>query len=350
MCGSTSPEEILVRAAGTRLEGRLAGPPLVLDEQVAEAALRAARFDRLSGFLVDAVAQGDIRVASSELSTTLQEQHRQELRVCIALETLLRDVSARLDEAGIAWRATKGVALAHLDYPDPSIRTFGDIDIVVLPQHWDALVPVLAEAGLTRESSPLPGGYDKRFGKGATFRSLSRLELDVHVRFAIGRFGVTSRTDQLFGSMDTFALGGLTIWALDGPGRLLHACYHASLGGYRRLRAFRDVAQLLLVSDGAWERTFELARSWRGEPVVSSAILDTWDRLRLSSHHPALDRARSTSINAAERRALMRFTARSSFRAQALTALPVLPGRQVPRYLWSLTSPTVHEWLRKVRR
>src|SRR5205085_11883003 len=77
---------------------------------------------------------------------------------------------------------------------------------------------------------------------------------------------------------------------LDPSGRLLHACFHAALGGFRGLRAFRDVAQLILVTGADWETTFAVARRWRAEAVVVRAITESWERLdrkstRLNSSH-----------------------------------------------------------------
>jgi len=120
---------------------------------------------------------------------------------------------------------------------------------------------------------------------------------------------------------------------------LLHACFHAVLGGFRGLRAFRDVAQLLLVADVEWQPAFDIARSWRAEAVVASAIRESWARLGLRVDHPAHARARVTELSRRDRRVLQLFARRSSFRAQALTALRRLPPYEVPRYLWSLSRP-----------
>jgi hypothetical protein len=281
------------------------------------------------------VVDGVVRTDDDGLLGALSQQWHDELVVCVRLEALAVRTGELLDEAGVRWRLTKGAALAHLDYPDPSIRTFGDVDIVVHPADWSDTFDGLRGAGYRREAATLPGGFDARYGKGATLTAPGGLEIDLHRRFAIGRFGVTSRMEAVFGSSAAVELGGRTLPVLDPVGRLLHACFHASLGGFRRLRAFRDVAQLLLVSGVDWEGTFAVARSWRAEPVVASAIAETWRRLELDVAHPAHEQALATPVSRGDEQVLRTFASAAPFRAQALTAVRGLRPYEVPRYLWS---------------
>ena len=269
----------------------------------------------------------------------LWQQWHDELLTCLRLEALAITTGELLDTAGIRWRLTKGAALAHLDYPDPAVRTFGDVDLVIHPSDWSRAFRQLSTSAYRREVPTLPGGYDARYGKGATLTTADGLEVDLHRRFAIGRFGVTTRTEALFASYDAIELAGRAIPVLDPTGRLLHACFHAALGGFRGLRAFRDVAQLILVTGADYEATFEVARSWRAEAVIARAITETWDRLELDVDHPALIRAVSTDVSRGDRRVLDLFARQSPFRSQAMSAVPRLPPYEVPRYLWSLAGP-----------
>ncbi len=141
----------------------------------------------------------------------------------------------------------------------------------------------------------------------------------------------------MFASSGVIELAGRAIPVLDPAGRLLHACFHAALGGFRGLRAFRDVAQLILVTGVDWETTFAVARSWKAEAVVASAIQESWDRLRLDVGHPAHLRARSTAVSRADQRVLRLFAGEAPFRSQALTSLRRLPPGDALRYLWSLS-------------
>jgi hypothetical protein len=311
-------------------------PPVRVEAAAAERVLARARFDHLTGFLAVAVADGAVTVDDDAVRAALERQWHDELVTCLRLESLAVRTAELLDSDGLRWRLTKGSALAHLDYVDATVRTFGDVDLVVHPADWPAALLLLTAHGYRREAPAPPRGYDARYGKGATLKTAEGLEVDLHRRFAIGRFGVTTRMEPLFDTSAAIELAGRTIPVFDPTGRLLHACFHASLGGFRGLRAFRDVAQLLLVTGADWAAAFAVARSWRSEAVVATAISDTWDRLELDVDHPAHTRARATAMSRGDRRVLAMFARQATFRSQALSGLGRLPVHEVPRYLWSL--------------
>ena len=114
--------------------------------------------------------------------------------------------------------------IVHLDYPDVNLRLFGDVDVTVVhPRSWDATLAALEGAGFRREQPELASGFDQRFGKGATLSTPDELEVDLHRRLAIGRFGLLLPTEELFVGGDSFTLGGRVLPALDPPRNcLLH--------------------------------------------------------------------------------------------------------------------------------
>jgi hypothetical protein len=340
---ANSVARALVAAARLGLPGCEQDAIVDLPPDYASELVARARFDHLTGLLGHAVHAGAIQFAESRSADILEQSWRSELTTCVQLEQVALSVAESFGEAEVRWRLTKGPALAHLDYPDPSQRTFGDFDAVIHPADWDRAVGALEHARYRRDSTPLTGDYDRRYGKGATFRSPAGHEVDLHMRFAIGRFAVQSRPEELFDRSEPLILAGRTMPALAEPDRLLHACYHAVLGGFRRLRAFRDVAQLLLVKQADWRAAFTVARGWKGEAVVATAVVETWRRLGLDAIHPAYEAGRRFAIPAGDARAIRVFQATSGFGERVMTALPVLPRRQVPRFVWSLARHRITE-------
>lgn len=312
--------------------------PIMLDAAEANRVLTRARVHKLTGFLATAMLD-HVVAADDEVQSSVRRQWHGDLVNSVRLEAQVVRTAQLLDGAGIGWRLTKGAALAHSDYADPSMRTFGDVDLVINPPDWSATFGLLTSSGYHREAATLPGGYDDRYGKGATLKSPDGFEIDLHRRFAIGRFGVRSRMEDLFTSGGTIELAGRKIPVLDPAGRLLHACYHAVLGGFQGLRGFRDIAQLILVTGADWKTTFEVARSWKAEAVVAFAIGKSWEQLKLDVRHPAHTRAKATTVSRTDGRVLELFAGESTFRSQALTSVPRLPPFEVPRYLWSLSRP-----------
>jgi hypothetical protein len=310
---------------------------LVTDDP--EAVAVAVAMDGLAGFLATAIDDGLVR-ADDAVASQVLVAWRHALVNTVRVEAHAVRIAAALDDAVVRWRLTKGAAIAHLDYPHQlSARTFGDVDVIVHPADWATTLDVLGAIGYRRPAPELRPGFDRRFGKGATLVDDRELEVDLHLRFAIGRFGVRSRMEELFDRADRVEVGGRRLPTLDGPDRLLHACHHLVLGGFSGLRAARDVAQLLLSSDVDWHRTVGTATRWSVAPVVARGFTRAWERLDLGVAHPAVDWAHGLSVGRADRTALDVFEQERPFREQALTAVPALPARAVPRYLLALAVP-----------
>jgi len=256
-------------------------PDAPLDPEVWRRVLTDATRERTIPLLAVAVADGAL-AASPEQEDAIVRAHEHAMRRCLLLDRVLLDTTARLDAAGIATRALKGAAVAHLDYPDPSWRAYGDVDLLVASQHLDAAIALLVDDGGRRTVPEIHPGFDRRFGKGACVVRPDGIQVDVHRTFVAGPFGLTIDLPELFAGSATFVLGDRTVTALDRESRFLHACYHAALGdSLPRLTALRDVAQLVLTTPLDLDVALGRARSWRAESVVARAVSLTWDALGL---------------------------------------------------------------------
>ena len=91
------------------------------------------------------VLRGMDKLGIADPSQALFEQHRlkSDYRV-IQHDDALRRVSSALDEAGIPYIPLKGAVLRHL-YPDITLRTSSDIDVLVKETDLDKAVAVLEE-------------------------------------------------------------------------------------------------------------------------------------------------------------------------------------------------------------
>ena len=294
----------------------------------------------MSGFLAAAIEARAVE-ANDGVVEAVFDAWKADATASLIVEALAVRTAGLLDDAGVRWRLTKGAAIAHLDYrAQLSQRCFGDMDVVIHPHDWDRALAALRQSGHRRPSPELRPGFDRRFGKGATIIDPNNLEIDLHLRFAIGRFAVGARMEELFIRGDHVELAGRRIPTLAGPDRLLHACHHAVLGGLSDFRVARDVAQLLLVSNVAWEETRDTAERWRAGAVVAMAILRSWAKLQLDVAHPAHAWACGYVIARRDARAIDVFLRARPFREQALTAVGALPRRLVPAYLFALGLPS----------
>lgn len=238
--------------------------------------------ERATGLLTAAIA-GDALPVTTRQAEQADEAQLRAMSVAVALERELLAVVELLSGGGIEHRVVKGPASAHLDYPDPAMRTFADIDVLVRSEQWDDAVDLLSKSGLARAYLEPRPGFDRRFSKGNTFTMRSGYELDLHRTLIQGPFGQSLVLDDLWAEPATFALAGEWLNALPDDERFLNACFHAALGDIPpRLVLLRDVAQLALVTGVDTDRVIALAVTWQAEAVVARAVNLAWDHLALA--------------------------------------------------------------------
>lgn len=320
--------EVLLGVAAYGLPGAcLELPSAPLGDEEWTATMRGVRQQRIPGLLLQAIDEGSFAATELQLEEAA-EAHTASMRLVLELERLLIEVTRRLGEAGISSRVLKGSALAHLDYPDPALRSFGDIDVLVPPHQYDRAVLVLQECGYhKRYDEPRPG-FDRRFGKGAELRTPGGLEVDLHRTFVSGPFGLTVRLESLFESGTEFELGGQRLLALIPEQRLLHACFHAALGARpARLTPLRDIVQLALFGDLDVERVMALTTEWKVPAVVAVGIRLAWDTFRIGDVVPLSVWASGFVPDDHERSALNVYmdATQASFPAQAAAAMRAIP-------------------------
>ena len=65
----------------------------------------------------------------------------------LGVDGALTEVAPAFDAAGIEWFTAKGPAIAYVDYPDPALRPYTDLDVYVPEHHRADAVAVLTELG-----------------------------------------------------------------------------------------------------------------------------------------------------------------------------------------------------------
>lgn len=146
MTASTGEDTSLASVAAETLLAALRGEtpssqsPAVLAEVVARAEAHGV-LEVIAEPLLgsDGLAEKDRdAIARARLLTLARHLH---------LVSRLRSLSGALDAAGVPWAVFKGPVLAVEAYGDPSLRRYGDIDILVAGGHFGAAVDSLTEAG-----------------------------------------------------------------------------------------------------------------------------------------------------------------------------------------------------------
>jgi len=229
--------------------------------------------ERILGHAVHAVSQG-AAIGSATVIDALDARHEEVMRQSMQIEVAGLEVAQALSSLGIEYRVLKGMALAHTAYPDPSLRSFRDVDVLVRSNQIDRAVAQLLAMGAVRLQPELREGYDARFAKSVTFR-LDRVEIDLHRVLSPGPFGVWSAPSELFLLPRQYEVAGQTLDTLDPTDHLVHACYHVALGQVTPVLAnLFDVAALATSesNDIDFDRFTETITRWRGAAVIKRAV------------------------------------------------------------------------------
>ncbi len=313
-----------IGAYGLPAEAEL--PPAPLDPPGWTAFLAGVVEQRLTGLAVVAADAGDL-VLTDEQREQLESEHWHAMAQVLGLERQLLRIAGSLESVGIAFRVLKGSAVAHLDYDDPSLRSFGDCDILVHPHDLDRAHRQFESLGYSRNYPAAADGFDERFGKGATYvEADGGSELDVHRTLAMGPFGLSIDLEQLWAAPRRFAVGGRELTALGPEQRFLHACFHATVGNpLDRLQPHRDVAEMLLHGSVDMDRVVQLAEGWQTGALVSRAVTRTWDMWGIGDEPPLVAWSRRRAVTAREERRLAVYRRDASYTAKCVECLAVIP-------------------------
>ena len=252
------------------------GSAVVLDGPVTadvwSAVLRGAVAGRIQPALATAIRDGAWPATPGQRRDALSA-HRSAVAHVARAEGVLLSAAAALRQAGLDFRVLKGAAAARLDYRDPTLRVFGDVDLLLPGTALAEGIQVLTGLGAQRTVPPLRKGFDARFAKAVPLRLVNGLEIDLHRSLALEPFGLLVDLERLFCTPEWFAVGDTQFPALNLTHRFLHACYHAVLDRTgRALGPLRDVSTMIQRPDLDDEAVIREALSWHGGVVASTAI------------------------------------------------------------------------------
>jgi hypothetical protein len=259
--------------------------------------------EKLTGLAIAASMDGALSIPPDR-ADSLAERHRRAMAWCLMVEDRLLELDDRFRRAGIEYAVLKGPAMAHVAYPDASLRSFGDLDLLVRGRSFGDACAILRSLGFRRRLAEPRPGFDERFGKAAAHKHpADSMEIDLHRTLVLGPFGLWLDPGAMLDRATSFELAGCEIARPDDTDMLIGVAMHAVLGWPRRLVPLRDVVQASRALEVDWPalvqraaesrltavllRAFELSTSTLGiEPVVEAASLS------------------ATSITRNERRAL----------------------------------------------
>lgn len=301
--------------------------------------LGAILAERLSGLAVAAVEGGRLQLDPPRVEELLAG-HRSAMLRALAAEREMAPVRDALGAARIPSCVLKGPALAHTVYPGASWRPFVDLDLLVRTSDWRGACMALERMGLTRRLPEPRPGFDERFGKGAVYVTASGSEVDLHRTLAMGPLGLWMAPEEILDRTVELSLGGQRFRRPDDTDLLLHACVHATLGGWPAGRLpLRDVAQIAWRARVDWDALWVRAERWRLGATLALAFRTTRAVLGVDLP-PGTERFIRTVPTRRDRRLLEAYTTRRGAGDMTLSAVRAIDGvRGKAAYLWALLVP-----------
>jgi hypothetical protein len=314
--------------------------PSGVPEEHWQGLLARIRFERLSGLAVESATRGWLRLDEPTFEALLSH-HRESMAWCLQIEKKLLGLADGFDAEGVRFAVLKGASVAHAVYPDTSLRSFGDLDILVASADYDRACEVLRRLGHVRQQPEPRAGFDSRFGKASVHVHPSdRIEVDLHRTLVLGPFGLWMRSEELLESAATFELGGRQMPRLDDTGLLLNTAMHAALGWWPpRLVPLRDVVQVTRFGAVEWSALERWCRAWHLTAVLDRAFSAASELLGVERPEE-LDRI-ARSVPRSELRALRQYEGRRrEAGGTALATMRAIPGvRSKAAYVGALTFP-----------
>lgn len=243
--------------------------------------------DRLADLLTPALAAYLLRTAEERTGQALlaDDVARQSRLMNRFNGGVQRRWMARIVETGIPVVALKGFVFAHTIYPDPDIRTIGDIDLLVRQTDLEPLLDEMQNWGFAFEELPSsPWGFISDASYLPMMSADGNCNVDVHVQPDCYPAYRSLDTETLFADSRKIMLDGLEI-ATPSPTHALVLCLTNAAKdkfGPFSVRKLIDVVQLLKSdADIDWAEVEMLVRDghFKAPARVTFALLE---RLGLS--------------------------------------------------------------------
>ena len=233
----------------------------------------------LAGLFSASAAAGLVDIDGG-IAARLQRQLDSEAVRAVQLESELIRLAPALDHLGAV--VLKGAVLAHAAYPDPLLRPFTDLDVLVPGERVAHAMSVFATYGYQRtRPEPVPG-YEARVGKAITLQHPGGVVIDLHRTLAAGNAGDDIDVHELLADRRQIAVGPHAVPAPSWEAHLVECALHAVVGdGLARPLSLRDIAEVAHHPSLDPVVAGELALRWQVAELVGLGLRAARDGLGL---------------------------------------------------------------------
>jgi Uncharacterised nucleotidyltransferase len=293
----TQIDPLMLAIASAGLPGAAPPPRDGWDEH-----LDAVIAQGLAGLYSACAAAGMVEI-DVDIATRLQRQLDAEAVRAVQLEGELLRLGGALEHLGAV--VLKGAVLAHAAYPDPLLRPFTDLDVLVSGDQVSHAISILATYGYQRTRPEPAPGYDGRVGKALTLQHPGEVVIDLHRTLAAGNAGEGIDVPELLAGRRQVRVGSHSVPAPSWEAHLIECALHAVVGdGLARPLSLRDIAEVAHHPSLDPAAAAEMAFRWHVAELVGLGLRAARDDLGLELPNALASLAHRADVTAPEVRSV----------------------------------------------
>lgn len=304
------------------------------------------------GHLVAHLNAADASQVPQEFRQKLLERHRQQIFSTLRMTAELFRVLEFFKAKDIRALSIKGPVLAMRAYGDPSMRAYGDLDLLVRQRDIRRATEALQASGFEAavplgaiDAGRIPGQY--LFSKPD-----SKLLVELHNDLTLRYFPRPLPIEDFFARETRVRLDGQEAPALAVEDELVLICIHGAKHFWERLVWIADVAGLITWQTGMdWERVLQSAQAVRTEHLLNTGLRLACDLLGVKLPEKIWQQVKSDAVAAKLVKGILRWLPAAGYTPPGLFERAAFRLRMrggvfsAPAYLLRLSlSPTEEDW------
>jgi Uncharacterised nucleotidyltransferase len=215
----------------------------------------------------------DEKVIPAEIKQTLLENHRTQVFSLLRMTAELFGLLELFATNNISALVVKGPVLAMQAYGDPTMRSYGDLDLLVRQRDIRRATQVLLAGGYRAaiplsaiDAGKIPGQY--LFSKSGT-----QLIVELHNDLTLRYFPRRLPLEKFFERRILVHLDGHEAPALAVEDELVYICVHGATHLWERLGWIADVAALIRrQSNINWQGVAEIAKEVKAQRMLHTGL------------------------------------------------------------------------------
>jgi hypothetical protein len=217
--------------------------------------LQIAEHHGMLGHLASRVNELQNDSPPGEIMQLLRDRYRAQVLSSMKMAVELFRVIDRLAAAGIEILVMKGPVLAAQAYPDPAVRTFGDLDLLVRQRDIQTSTQVMIAAGYQAEINVAKLAAGKTPGQFLFRHPDSQMIVEMHNEKTLRYFPRPLPIEKVFSRRINVTVYDRQIPTLSVEDALVLICIHGAKHFWDRFMWIADVAGLVARHQIDWRRT-----------------------------------------------------------------------------------------------